>query len=52
MLIIAAWCVVLSLNTWLPRAIQGLLFLGGVVLLTWNLALDAWPRRWRKGDTP
>jgi hypothetical protein len=48
MLLVGSMCLIVSLNTWIPREIRGLLFLGGAVLLTWNLVLEFWPRKRRK----
>jgi hypothetical protein len=45
MFLIAPWCLVFAVNTWLPRALQGLLFIAGVVLITWDVALDVAARK-------
>jgi hypothetical protein len=48
MLLVGSMCLIVSLNTWIPREIRGLLFLSGAVLLIWNLVLEVWPRKRHK----
>lgn len=48
MFLIAPWCLVVSFYTWLPRELRGVMFITGIVLITWNLALDTWSARKRR----